>query len=86
MAEDHGTPGAEEIEVAVAVRVEEISAFGMGDERRIATHGTKCPHGRVNSSREEAFGAELKLARVREGAGHTFSIGGRKAHHVKIGS
>jgi len=59
VAEDHGTPGTEEVEVAVAVRVEEVGSFSVGEEGRVAAYGTECPHGRVDASGEEFFGAEL---------------------------
>jgi hypothetical protein len=59
VAEDHGTPGAEEIEVAVAIFVEEVGAFGPGEEGRISAYGAKGTDGRVDAPGEEFFGAEL---------------------------
>src|SRR5207253_10729666 len=72
VAEDHGTPGAEEVEVAVAVGVEEICALGVGHERRIAAYCAKGPHGRVDASGEESFGTKLQLAGTGEAARHGF--------------
>ncbi len=55
VAEDHRAPGAEEVEVAVAVLVVEIGAFGMGEEGRIAADGAKGADGRVDSAGKEVF-------------------------------
>jgi hypothetical protein len=77
VAEDHGTPGAEEIEVAIAVFVKEIRAFGSGEEGRVSAYGAKGPDRRVDASREKFFGAKLQLAGAGERAGHGSSIGGR---------
>ena len=41
VAEDHGAPGAEEIEVAVAVFVVEVCAFGVSEEGRVSAYGTE---------------------------------------------
>jgi hypothetical protein len=41
VAEDHGTPGAEEIEVTVAVFVVKICTSGVGEEGRVAAYGAK---------------------------------------------
>ena len=76
VAEDHGPPGAEEVEVAVAVRVAEVGALGVGEERGIAADGAKGAYGRVDSAGEEVFGALLQVARTGEAASHAFSIGG----------
>jgi hypothetical protein len=62
MAEDHRAPGAEEVEVAVSVGVEEVSAFGMSHEGRFAAYGTKGADGGVDASGKEFFGALLQLA------------------------
>src|SRR4051812_30833847 len=67
VAEDHGTPGAEEIEVAVAVFIVEPGAFGVSDEWRLAADGAKGAYGRVDSAGEDRFG--LLLQKVRSGVG-----------------
>jgi hypothetical protein len=59
VAEDHGSPGAEEIEVAVAVGVEEVGAPGMGEEGRVTSYSAEGADRRVNASGEEFFGPEL---------------------------
>jgi hypothetical protein len=76
VAENHRTPGAEEVQVAIAIRVEEVRALGVGHERRVAAYGAKGTHGRVDASGKKFFGAKLQLAGAREAARHEFSIGG----------
>ena len=74
MAEDHGSPGVEEVEVAVAVYVVEEGTFGAVEKGWIAADGAKGADGRVDSAREEVFGAVLELAGAGEGATHGVSI------------
>ena len=74
VAEDHGAPGAEEVDVAIAVGVEEVGAFGAGDKGWVAANGAEGAHGGVDAAGEEFFGAKLELARASVGAGHVFSI------------
>ena len=50
MAQDHRAPGAEVVDVAVAVRVVEISALGAFDKRRRAAHRAESPHRRVDAA------------------------------------
>jgi hypothetical protein len=70
VAEDHGSPGAEEVEVAVAVLIVEPGALGVGDEGWVAADGTEGADGRVDSAGEERFGALLKLAGASVGERH----------------
>ena len=74
VAEDHGPPGAEEVEVAVAVDVVEVGSFGVADERRVTADGAEGPDGRVDASGKKQFGTKLQVARVSEVAGHGLSI------------
>jgi len=76
VAEDHGPPGAEEVEVAVAVFVEEVGALGVGDEWRIAAYGAEGADGRIHSAGKEFFSALLQVIGAGEAASHSFSIGG----------
>jgi hypothetical protein len=64
VAEDHGTPGAEHVEVSVAVGVVEIGSFGVGDEGRIAADGPEGTDGGVDAAGKEGFGTELEGAGV----------------------
>ena len=43
VAEDERPPGADVIEVAVAVEVEEVRPFAAGDEERLAADGRRRP-------------------------------------------
>ena len=62
VAQDHRSPGAEVVDVAVAVRVPQVRAFGARDEWRIAADGAKGADRRVDAAGEELFGALLQLA------------------------
>jgi hypothetical protein len=75
VSQNHGSPRAEEVEVAIAISVEEVRALGARDKGRIAAHSAECSHRRVDASGEKSFGAKLQLTRSGEGAGHVFSIG-----------
>jgi hypothetical protein len=75
VAEDHRTPGAEEVEITIAVFVEEIGALGVGDEWGFAAYSAEGAHGRVDSAGKELFGALLQVMGAGEAAGHVFSIG-----------
>jgi len=50
VAEDHGAPGAEVVDVAVAVGVVEISALGALEEGGMAANGAESPHGRIDAA------------------------------------
>ena len=67
VAEDHGAPGAKEVEVTVAVFVEEIGAFGVREEGRVAAYGAEGSDGRVDASGKEFFGALLQVTGAGEG-------------------
>jgi hypothetical protein len=87
VAEDHRAPGTEEVEITIAVGVEEIGTFGVGHERGVAAYGAEGADGRVDASGEKLLGAKLQLAGAGEEAGHVFSIGGRFAvRHVWMSS
>ena len=60
MAEDHRSPGAEIVDVAIAVGVEEPRTLGALHERRSAAHGSKCADRGVDAAGEEALGALLE--------------------------
>ena len=62
VAEDHGSPGVEEVEVAVAVDVKEEGSFGAVEEGGSAADGAEGADGRVDSAREEMLGAVLHVA------------------------
>ncbi len=75
VAQNHGTPGAEVVDVAIAVGVEEIRALGAVDKRRIAAHGAKGTHGRVDAAGKVTLGALLEgLGTGAYREGHALSI------------
>jgi hypothetical protein len=87
VAEDHRAPGTEEVEITIAVGVEEIGAFGVGHEGGVAAYGAEGSDGRVDAAGEKSFGTKLQVAGAGEEAGHVFSIGGRFAvRHVWMSS
>ena len=78
MAKDHRPPGAEEVEVAVAIFVVEVCAFGVGEEGWVSAYGAEGADGRVDASWEEFFSTLLQVTRTGEATSHAFSIGGRR--------
>ena len=60
VAQNHRAPGAEVVDVAVAVGVVEIRALGALDEGRRAAHGAKGAHRRVDAAGKVALGALLE--------------------------
>ncbi len=75
VAQEHGAPGAEEVDVAVAVGVGQEGAFGTGDEGRMAAHGAKCANRRINTAGQKALRAGLELGGTGERKSHESSIG-----------
>jgi hypothetical protein len=76
VAEKHRTPGTEEVQVTIAIGVEEIGALGVSYERRVAAYGAKGSDRRVDAAGEKPFGTKLQVAGAGEGAAHASSIGG----------
>jgi hypothetical protein len=48
VSQQQRSPGADVIDILVAVHVEDVGALAARDERRIAADGAECPHGRVD--------------------------------------
>jgi hypothetical protein len=61
VADDHRAPGADVVDVALAVGVPHIGAFGAGDEARRAAHRTEGADGRVDAAGNGLLGAIEKL-------------------------
>ena len=57
VAEDHRSPGADVIEVAIAVDIDQVGPFGVVDEDRLAADAAERPGGAVHSPGDELFGA-----------------------------
>ena len=64
MAEEHGSPGADEIEVVVAVGVVEILAEAAFDDEWLAADGAESADGRIDAADEDFFGS-AKISRER---------------------
>ena len=60
VAQDHRAPGAEVVDVAIAVGVDEVGALGALDKRRRAAHRFEGAHRRVDAAGKEALGALLE--------------------------
>jgi len=60
VAEDHGTPGAEVVDVAVAVGVGEVGSLSALDKGGGSADGFECADGGVDAAGEEALGALLE--------------------------
>ena len=56
VAHEHRAPGAEQVDVVVAVHVGEVAALGGGDEAALPADGTEGPDGRVHPARGERPG------------------------------
>jgi hypothetical protein len=73
--EDHGTPGAEVVDVAVAIGVPEVGAFAADDEGRVAADGAKGTDRRVDSAGKNFFCALPERTGAGENERHVSSIG-----------
>lgn len=80
MSQDHRTPRTKEVEVFISIRIKQIGAFGMADERRISSHSSKRPHRRVHTSGQKSFSTKLQLTGASERTGHINSI---KRHIIR---
>ena len=77
VAEEKRAPGADEVEVAVAVGVVEILGFAAVDDERVGLDGAEGADGRVDAADEEFFGAGEDFARAWAGE---FGFGLRGGH------
>ena len=77
VAEEERAPGADEIEVAVAVGVVEILGFAAVDDERVGLDGAEGADGRVDAADEQFFGAGEDFARAWAGE---FGFGLRGGH------
>ena len=70
VAKDHRPPGAEHVEITIAVLVIEICTLGARNEGRIAADGAEGADGRIDPSGKKGFGALLQLAGAIESERH----------------
>ncbi|MCY1534316.1 hypothetical protein D9M68_696840 [compost metagenome] len=61
MAQDHRAPGADVVDVLLAVGVPEIGTLGALHETRCAAHGAEGAHGRVHAAGDQGLGAVKQL-------------------------
>ena len=57
VTQNHRTPRADVVDVALAVGIPKISALGALHKTRRATDGAKSAHGRVHAARNHSAGA-----------------------------
>jgi hypothetical protein len=77
MADDHRPPGADIVDVAMAIDVVEAAAMCLLDHHRLSTHGLKRTHGAVHPPRQKASGLLKKRFRTRTSRHTTY---GRATH------
>ncbi len=56
VAEDHRSPGADVIDIGVAVGIVNLGTLGALNEQRVAAHRLEGPHGAVDPPGDDAFG------------------------------
>ena len=62
VAQDHGAPGEDEVDVLAAVHVDDVAAVGFGDEEGQAVHVVAGAHGAVDPAGDELAGFVKKRA------------------------
>ena len=70
MAEDERPPGADVVDVAIAIGVPNVRALPANQKGRVAAHGTKGADRRIDSSRDELFRPLLQAAGLIKIADH----------------
>ena len=85
MAVDQRSPGADVVDVSVAVDVGDLRAFGTVDEQRVAPDQAHRPHRRVDAARKQQLRPPVQLggADVRQGGGQARSSSQRRKSSVK---
>ena len=70
VSQDQWAPGADIINVVVAVGVPDVRTLPPNNEGRIAAHCTKCAYGRIDAAWNHLLGTPLEPARLVKLAGH----------------
>src|SRR2546426_1185921 len=70
VSQDQWAPGADVINVVVAVGVPDVRTLPPNNEGRIAAHCTKCAYGRIDAAWNHLLGTPLEPARLVKLAGH----------------
>ena len=68
VAEDHRAPGADQVDVAVAIGIGEPTASRRGDEAGCAADGVERPHRGVHSARDDRAGLGEEFRRDARGS------------------
>src|SRR4051812_45446186 len=79
VAEDERPPGADVVDVLVAIGVKEVRAESANDPGRLAADGAKRAHGGIHAAGNHLFGALLQLARELSLAGQERNLPRRRA-------
>ena len=62
MAQDHGPPGTEVVQIAIAIGVPQVGSLGSHQEGRISPYRAKGAHRRIDASGQVALCAPLQLS------------------------
>ena len=73
MTENHRSPCADVVDVAVSIDVDELSPSRGFEEQRRAADASKRPHRRIDSARNARFGAANQLVRLGVSGNHVVS-------------
>src|SRR5262249_49174537 len=83
VAQNHGSPGTDVVDVLIAIGVENAGPLTPHDERRLPAHRAECAYRRIYSSGNHLFSALLQLARDLGLAGHGLL---QKHHGISAGA
>ena len=75
VTQDHGAPGADVVDVAVAVGVEDIGPGRAGEEDRVAADAAEGPHRGVHAPGDVALGGGEEVVGAGHGAGPCSGVG-----------
>src|SRR4051812_19292633 len=84
MAEDERPPGADVVDVLVAIGIEEVRAESANDPGRLAADGPKPPDGGIHAAGNHLFGALLQLARELSLAGQERNLPRRRSDTERL--
>jgi hypothetical protein len=63
MAQDHGTPGENIVDVSAPFHIEDISAAGLADKHGVQADGSEGPDRAVDAAWDDLFGFFKKVVR-----------------------
>ncbi len=74
MTRRHRPPRAEEVNVAITVRIRKVGATSAGYKRRMSTHSAESAYGRIDAAGKKLFGPLLQSLRLGKIERHGSSI------------